>query len=251
MKTDKLLNAILPILHSVKEDEKALQKILDFLEDEIIISVENEVRLPEKYNRAVKEIADNLNAGMVCFLNPDTLETDEPPQEFISEPFNYEMETGMTLEDFNPKYTEWDKYITIEPMPSNESFEIMENFANQLENSKVKTHLLAVLTNRKPFANFKRIIDNSDIREEWFDFKDRHVRNYVKTIIEIELQGEINWPFTSHDPVAIRDGVVWSISIGDECFPASFLKLPEMTIGFCTQHSIIGKFTAYSHYSGA
>src|ERR1035437_642170 len=87
MKTDKLLNAILPILHSVKEDEKALQKILDFLEDEIIISVENEVRLPEKYNRAVKEIADNLNAGMVCFLNPDTLETDELPQEFISKPF--------------------------------------------------------------------------------------------------------------------------------------------------------------------
>ncbi len=191
MKTDKLLAEILPILHSVKGNEKALQKILDFLLDEIIQTDDSEVKLPEKYNRVVKEIADNLNAGMVCFLNTETLETDELPQEFISEPFNYEMETGMSLEDFNPKYTSWEKYITIEPLPSNESFGIMEKFANQLDNSKIKTHLQAVLTNRKPFANFKRIIDNSDMLEEWYDFKDRHVRNYVKAIIASELHGEV------------------------------------------------------------
>jgi len=31
MKNDELLNQILPILHSVKEDEEKLQQILDFL----------------------------------------------------------------------------------------------------------------------------------------------------------------------------------------------------------------------------
>jgi len=191
MKADKILDEVLQIIRSVKEDEKALQKILDFLEEEIILSYEGDVKLPEKYSRVVKEIADNINAGLVCFLNPDTLETDELPQEFVTEPFNYEMETGMTMEDFNPKYTEWDKCITIQPLPANDSFEIMEKFTAQLDNSKLKTHLLTVLNNRKPFANFKRIIDDSDIRQQWFDFKDHHVQNYVKTIIESELRIEL------------------------------------------------------------
>jgi len=35
MKQDQLLNQILPILHSVKDDEEKLQRILDFLLDEI------------------------------------------------------------------------------------------------------------------------------------------------------------------------------------------------------------------------
>ena len=188
MKADKILDEVLQIIRSVKDDEKALQKILDFLEEEIILSYEGDVKLPEKYNRVVKEIADNINAGLVCFLNPDTLDTDELPQEFVTEPFNYEMETGMTMDDFNPKYTEWEKCITIEPLPANDSFEIMAKFTAQLDNSKLKTHLLAVLNNRKPFANFKRIIDDSDIRQQWFDFKDHHVQNYVKTIIESELR---------------------------------------------------------------
>jgi len=191
MKADKILDEVLQIIRTVKDDEKALQKILDFLEEEIILSFEGDVKLPEKYNRVVKEIADNINAGLVCFLNPDTLDTDELPQEFVTEPFNYEMETGMTMDDFNPKYTEWEKCITIEPMPANDSFGIMEKFANQLDNSKLKTHLLTVLNNRKPFANFKRIIDDSDVRQQWFDFKDHHVQNYVKSIIEIELQTDL------------------------------------------------------------
>ena len=183
MKKEKIIHEILQIIRKVKNDEKTLQKILDFLEEEIIISTEGDVKLPEKYSRVVKEIADSINAGQVCFLNPETLETDELPQEFINEPFNYEMETGMTPDDINPKYTQWEKYITIEPMPSDESYAIMEQFTEQLVNTKLKTHLTAVLNNRKPFANFKKIIENSDIQQEWFDYKDRRVLNYVKTII--------------------------------------------------------------------
>jgi hypothetical protein len=190
MKADRLLEEILLIIRTVKDDEKALQKILDFLVDEIDIpgEEEEEIQLPDKYTEVVKQIADSINAGLVCFLNMDTLETDEFPQELISSPGIYEMNTGMTLDEFNPRYTHWKNYVAIEPLELNESFEIMEKFADQLADSRLKTQLANALNNRKPFANFKRIIDNSDMRQEWFDFKNRHLQNYVKSIIEIQIQ---------------------------------------------------------------
>jgi len=46
------------------------------------------------------------------------------------------------------------------------------------------------LANRKPFANFKNIIDNSDYRQDWFDFKKWYLQNHVKELISLELDGE-------------------------------------------------------------
>ena len=85
-----------------------------------------------------------------------------------------------------------EKYITIEPLESNESFKIMEKFVDQLDNSKLRKRLVYALNNRKPFANFKNIIDNSDIRQDWFDFKDEKLQEYVKSMIEINIPDELN-----------------------------------------------------------
>lgn len=190
MKADELLQQILLIIHEVKEDERELQKILDFLQDEIIIpdEEEKEVQLPEKYNAVVKEIAGSIDAGQVCFLNTNTLQIDKIPFQLHSDPWAYKMETGMRLKDFKPKYTRWKKYMTIEPLESHESYEIMEKFAEQLDNSGLKSQLVYALNNQKPFANFKRTIDNSEFRQDWFDFKDKQLQNYVRAMIEIEIQ---------------------------------------------------------------
>jgi len=152
MKSSNLLDEILQIIHAVKDDEIALKKILDFLDDEICISEEEEIHLSEKYNEVVREIAGSIDSGLICYLNPDTLETDEFPQELLSEIFDEEPED--VLEDLNLKYTQWDKFITIEPLESSESFEMMEKFVSQLIDSKFKTQLTNALNNRKPFANF-------------------------------------------------------------------------------------------------
>jgi len=188
MKSSNLLDEILRIIRSVKDDEIALQKILDFLEEEIYFPKEEEIQLPEKYKEVVKHIAGSIDAGLVCYLNPDTLETDEFPQGLLSEIFDEEPED--ILEDLNLKYTQWEKYITIEPLESNESFEIMEMFADQLNDLKIKTQLINALNNRKPFVNFKRIVDNSTIRQDWFNFKDKYLQNYVKSIIQNEIEDE-------------------------------------------------------------
>ena len=187
MQSSRVLDEILQIIRTVKDDEIALQKILNFLEEKIYIP-EEEIQLPEKYTEVVKQIAGSIDAGLVCYLNPTTLETDEFPQELLSEMFDAEPED--TLDELNPQYTQWEKYITIEPLKSNESFEIMEKFADHLTDSKIKTQLTYALNNRKPFANFKRIVDNSTIRQDWFDFKDRYLQNYVKSIIQSEIWDE-------------------------------------------------------------
>jgi hypothetical protein len=193
MKADKLLNEILFILREVKEDEKELQKILDFLQDQVILPDEEEyiVQIPQKYNKVVKEIAGSIDAGMVCYLNPDTLEIDEFYHELLSNPDLYESNTGFSIDELNPKYTQWEKYITIEPLESNESFRIMEKFAEQVDNPRLRNQLVNALNNRKPFANFKRIIDNSEYRQDWFNFKDEQLQNYVRSMIEIEIQDEL------------------------------------------------------------
>ena len=194
MKADQLLDEVLMIIRAVKEDPTALQKILDYLNEEIVLpeEEENEVKIPERYNNAVKEIAGSIDAGLVCFLNTNTLQIDELPKELVASPAMYKMETGMSIKDFKPKYTRWKKYITIEPLESNESFKIMEKFVDQLDNSKLRERLVYALNNRKPFANFKNIIDNSDIRQDWFDFKDEKLQEYVKSMIEINIPDELN-----------------------------------------------------------
>jgi len=189
MKTDKLLQEIMQIIHEVKDDEKELQRILDFLHEDMNnpLEDEQEEQLPEKYNAVVKDVAGSIDAGFVCFLNTDTLEIDEFPRELLSNSYLYTMNTGVSLDELNLKYTQWENYITIEPLEGNESFRIMEKYAEQLDNARLRAQLVNALYNPKPFANFKRIIDNSDYRQDWFDFKDNQLQDYVKTMIEINM----------------------------------------------------------------
>ena len=63
----------------------------------------------------------------------------------------------------------------------------MVKYAEQLDNARLRAQLVNALYNPKPFANFKRIIDNSDYRQDWFDFKDNQLQDYVKTMIEINM----------------------------------------------------------------
>ena len=189
MKADKLLQEILQIIHEVKDDEKELQRILDFLHEDMNNPLEDEPeeQLPEKYDAVVKDVAGSIDAGFVCFLNTDTLEIDEFPRELLSNSYLYTMNTGVSLDKLNLKYTQWENYITIEPLEGNESFRIMEKYAEQLDNARLRAQLVNALYNPKPFANFKRIIDNSDYRQDWFDFKDNQLQDYVKTMIEINM----------------------------------------------------------------
>jgi hypothetical protein len=189
MNAQKLLNEILPILFTVKEDPVKLQKILQFLLDEIYEEPEeeDEIEVPEKYLKAVSEIADGIDAGFVCFLNMDTLEVEDVPKEMVIDPEDYELITGISPEEADLKYPTWENVLTFEPLQSNESFDIMRKFTERMADQKLQSKLIYALNNRKPFANFKFIIDNSQYRQEWFDFKKHCLEIHVKELLSMEL----------------------------------------------------------------
>jgi peroxiredoxin len=102
---------------------------------------------------------------------------------FIPDEINYpdiEMEAcGTELELLEKNYSDFHE---IEKWSSKESFDLMADFAEQLtENSDLQQRLIHALNNRKPFRNFKHIIENSgEYRLQWFAFKNKRQQEYVE-----------------------------------------------------------------------
>lgn len=190
MKADLLLNQILPILHSVKNDDEKLQQILDFLIEEIYEEPDDEFEIPEKYRKLVKNVAQLIDCGMVCYINPETLEMEDVPANMINDPYEYRMLTGTDEDDLNLEHNNWNMCISVDPPESRESFRTMERFAHQLDNKKLQKQLVNALEKRSPFANFKNVIDESEYRAQWFAFKQKQLEEYVWQNIEFVILPE-------------------------------------------------------------
>jgi len=70
-----------------------------------------------------------------------------------------------------------DRWVEIEPLPSSEGFEIMEDFVAGLPEGEKQRTLERALSYKKPFSNFKQALSEMPaIRERWFSFHDAHTR---------------------------------------------------------------------------
>ncbi len=133
-------------------------------------------------DKQIDEIADNLDSGMKCFYN---LKTGE-----IKTIINIDNWIGADEEPWEEDIKEieenWDNYVEFEGMSTHESFRIMADFAENIDNDKLQERLINALNKSKPFGNFKWQIDNSgDYRQEWFDFKKACYIDWVKKQIQI------------------------------------------------------------------
>ena len=126
----------------------------------------------------VREIAEMLDCGHVCYLNPDTNET-----VFIPNPASWEYfeEPDMVTKELE-KVDSWERRIKLAPPESFESFQFMESFIDELpENESIlRNKLISALSHSHPFARFKAAIDNCPYRQEWFDHKQRCLEKYVR-----------------------------------------------------------------------
>ena len=131
--------------------------------------------LPEE---TVREIAEMLDCGHVCYLNPDTNET-----VFIPNPASWEYfeEPDMVTKELE-KVDSWERRIKLAPPESFESFQFMESFMDELPESEstLRNKLISALSHSHPFARFKAVIDNCPYRQEWFDHKQRCLEKYVR-----------------------------------------------------------------------
>jgi hypothetical protein len=178
MNTKKLMDEILAILRNIQNDEKKLNLLHDFMMKEIYEESELE-EIPEKYKKVVFEIAGELLIGFMCFFNPETLEIESVPQKMIVDPEEFEMITGEKYTDAEMKHLQWQECIEVEPMDSHESFKVMEHFIDEVDDNNLQNKLINALNRHKPFANFKYIVENSEYRQQWFDFRQEQWELYV------------------------------------------------------------------------
>jgi hypothetical protein len=188
MNAQQLLNQVLSHVRSIMDDEEKLAKLLAFMEEEFFQDEEKveqdeydyKEELPEKYRDIVRQIAGNLSANFISFFNPDTLELEDVPKSLLDEMiFDEEDEESEEENEFGLTYMKWEKRVEIEPLESHESFEIMEDFVNQLKPGREADRLAQAVNGHKPFANFNHLIHNSEYREDWFAFRQRKLEKYI------------------------------------------------------------------------
>jgi len=132
--------------------------------------------------KEIEEIADNLDCGMRCFYNLKSGEI-----KFL---INFDNWIGADEDPWEDEFKEidenFDDYFEFQGFDSHESFQIMADFAEIVEDSILKNKLINALNRAKPFQNFKWQIDNSgEFRQRWFDFKKSYYISRVKTQIDL------------------------------------------------------------------
>lgn len=118
----------------------------------------------------LKDIADNMEAGLKCYIHKETQEIIGLPDEDRFPDADLDNEAWQ--EEIQKLADNPNKYIEIGSMNSSDSFKVMEDFVDLLPNNSTKTRLITALEGHKPFANFNHQIHNSgEYKEQWFKFR--------------------------------------------------------------------------------
>jgi len=196
MTKKELLDNILGVLHQAKEDKEKLEHIYNFLMEEIYEDDEAKIEIPEKHKKMINGIAQSIDAGLVCYINTETMEIVEIFKELLdsydyvfeddNDEYELDDEEKLLKQDFN-KIGAWDNKIEIEPLYSNESYKIMESFiANIIPTGNFQDILYNAINKQKPFANFRGVIDDSDYLQDWYDYKQNYLEEHVWLMFQQE-----------------------------------------------------------------
>jgi Uncharacterised protein family (UPF0158) len=130
----------------------------------------------------IKEIADQLDCGFRAFYHKQS-------GELIFVP-NTEKHPNMDTEAWEDELDKLDEnyldYKQIEAMESSDSFNLMEDFAEEMSDARLQGKLFTALNRKHPFREFKFVIDNSgEYRNAWFEFKNKRYFEWVENQINL------------------------------------------------------------------
>jgi len=136
-------------------------------------------------NVQIREIADGLESGMRCYYNRLTGDI----KTIIDFERWADADREFWEEDLEEIDEHFDDYYVFDNLSTSESFDIMSDFVDAINDSKIKSKLINALNKPKPFSNFKRAIDDSgDYRQQWFEFKTSRYIEWVQGQIDFENQ---------------------------------------------------------------
>lgn len=120
----------------------------------------------------IKNIADelqSLNDDDFLFYNKLTGETEWFGEE-TGNPNGLELDDIEEDENFVALPSKWD---------INE-YEMMEDFMNVQENEEIQNQIFHAIKGRGAFRNFRAVVENNGLLEEWYKFKDSAYEQIVK-----------------------------------------------------------------------
>jgi hypothetical protein len=125
----------------------------------------------------IKEIAGNLEMGFRCLIHKESLKMTFIPDE--DKHLDIEIESWKKeLKAINKTRN---KYFEIDGMDSRNSFRIIEEFIESVDDRHLQEKLGQAIRRPKPFSNFKFEIDNSGpVRDKWFAFKENKLMEWVE-----------------------------------------------------------------------
>lgn len=131
----------------------------------------------------ITSIAQELDCDCDCYYHKKTGEIISIPislQNTDEEAFNEAF--GDSMKKIEKSSNDFEKFEVLKDF---ELFKIIERFVEQLPDVPLKADLEHILANNKPFQNFKYQIDDSDFRENWFEFKQTELEKIVETQLDL------------------------------------------------------------------
>lgn len=202
MNATNLLDDILGMLRTFRDDRAKLEKLHKFIREEIYEeppstgdalqeALDEDPEISDRYKPLLNDVGQSLGMGMICYINPDTLEVISIPENVTLEYFlDDDQEPGDEKDpvpyDDNPFHEdlkriqrEWTGTIVIEPPQSFESFKFMEGFVYLVSDSRLRNLLSRALQGRKPFRSFNGAIHDSEWLDKWYAYRQKCLELYA------------------------------------------------------------------------
>ena len=127
-------------------------------------------------NGYISHIAQALDYGMICFVNPLTYEFEDVPHDFLCGLYHDE-----TCQEAVNRIDQWGQYIAIDRPGTAESVEIMRSFVDRyIPKGVFKEELNHVLSLRRPDQNFNRMMKKSVYHDKWVTYNRRQMMKHIR-----------------------------------------------------------------------
>ena len=128
----------------------------------------------------LKDIAGELECGLVCFYHIHTGEIETYPHGLDLEFDDFADDWKDVLNKINANIND---YIRFDIPPGHVSFGFMSDFVEQIPDRGTRAKFLLAIEKRKPFRQFKDLLHYyPQLHQEWFEYHRLRLLDYTKEI---------------------------------------------------------------------
>lgn len=125
----------------------------------------------------IHEITEQLDIGFRAFYHKQTGDLIFVPN--VNK--HYDIDAAAWQEEFDKLEENFFDFVEIAAMKAHDSFQVMIDFVEGLADTVLQNKLRNALDRKKPFREFKYVIDNVGThRQHWFDFKNKRYMEWTE-----------------------------------------------------------------------